>query len=448
MKTKKNINKKETKKYFKRKTKKLVKKNVNSKCIDIFKKTGLPDVKYLENPICNFCPLYEYKENVKENVVACCFFKMRSGGYKYFNKYVNGIKYLCELVDNELNDFVVKLFIDYSIYEDKKIMSILNNIKNIKIVLFSCKYYCVGKYHLGTFGTIVRMFPIFNLPNNDNNIVILEDIDYDRKIMKSMNSGFSKLRKVYNKKELDSVDVYFQGDLYKQHLNILWGIRHKHIINDIKIPYPYMWEFIFLKKINFNIMKKYLITSFHKKKQITPYYKKLVKYNSFDRLCDDFVCYGFDEQFSSIILIEKLIKDKKSLLINIHIDKLKPFELSDRISNKHIRLTKKFNNYINFLCQNTTVENKNLTNIEKQNYIKQLFKDNKTNIKKFNYEQKIVLNNLNNLFEKMLKEKDTFLLDLETIKIYCDNNKKDLLKYTVINGYNNNLKEKNVTNIF
>jgi len=43
--------------------------------------------------------------------------------------------------------------------------------------LFSCNEYCRDKWHLGTFGTLLRMFPVFDLPNNDAGVVIIADID-------------------------------------------------------------------------------------------------------------------------------------------------------------------------------------------------------------------------------------------------------------------------------
>ena len=109
---------------------------------------------YFQNPICSLIPLYHPNQR-KQNIVSTCLFRMRKGSYKNFNRYVNGIFHL----SNSLQDsFKLRLFIDYSIYNDVNLFNRIANIRNIQIVLYKCKYFSISKYHLGVFGTIMRLF--------------------------------------------------------------------------------------------------------------------------------------------------------------------------------------------------------------------------------------------------------------------------------------------------
>ena len=54
-------------------------------------------INYLENNICKFEELKPINYNIKKNIISASLFKMNTGGYKNFNKYLDGIIKLSEI---------------------------------------------------------------------------------------------------------------------------------------------------------------------------------------------------------------------------------------------------------------------------------------------------------------------------------------------------------------
>lgn len=146
---------------------------------------------YLSNPICNFDILTEINYNKKKNILSTCFFKMLKH-YKNFNIYVNGIKKLLNLV-KEQDIYILRIFIDEHIKNDKNIFELLYNTKNVELIIFKCDNYIVDNYHKDVFGALVRLFPLFDFDNNDSNNVIIIDIDLN-------NNDLIKLKNLINYK--------------------------------------------------------------------------------------------------------------------------------------------------------------------------------------------------------------------------------------------------------
>ena len=75
---------------------------------------------YLENSICTFKPLFDIDYTKKKNIISTVFFRLEGGEYKSLDKYLNGIKELHKFYKNNLPNFHIRMFIDNSIYSDKK----------------------------------------------------------------------------------------------------------------------------------------------------------------------------------------------------------------------------------------------------------------------------------------------------------------------------------------
>lgn len=411
------------------KTKKL--KTHKHECIDIMKIPELhnKDVGYLQNPICKFIPLYDYKKNVKKNIVSCCFFKMRKGGYKNFNKYLNGLKVVSNHIKTELgNSFVLKLFIDYSIYKDEKIMNYIQKIDNVELVLYSCNNFCINEYHLGTFGTLVRMFPVFNLPNNDTNHVIMADIDYDEKHGRLF-GRYTNLFNIYTTDELNTVELAIKGGPRN---NNFMDYKRKYIIDNVIIPYTTFHNVISFKKINFKSLKNYLNKVFKEHKHNSPYY-----ISNEDRIkkCDKYICFGLDEEYLNSILIPYLIRNKRSILINLVINKLGPFYFINSIQKYDSKFQKIVKNLLVGIMPN--IEHSNYNKI--YNYFINIFYENNKVIdsSKYNNTQKELIKRLDILYKNMLIDNNTFLVNKDALKIY--NLIEGKLRINYIKGYNNKL---------
>jgi len=163
---------------------------------------------YLQNEICEFIPLTPIDYTIKKNIIVTSLFKMSSGGYKNFNKYLDGIKILSDVAKKY--NMSVRIFIDHTIHDDNIIMKYLNKFNNITLILYKCNSFLVNKHHVGVFGTLVRFFPLFDFPNNDSNIVLLADADtkyYQVRYIHFINSNID--------------DIIVSSIKYKNPLNIL-----------------------------------------------------------------------------------------------------------------------------------------------------------------------------------------------------------------------------------
>jgi hypothetical protein len=130
---------------------------------------------YLDNDICNFELLFPLDVTKKKNILSTCFFRM-SKHYKNLNTYINGLKRIIKIVDQQ-NNYTLRIFIDENIKNDPEIFKLLQSSSKVEIVIFKCSEYMNEQYHFDLFGTLVRLFPCFDFPNNDADRVIVIDID-------------------------------------------------------------------------------------------------------------------------------------------------------------------------------------------------------------------------------------------------------------------------------
>jgi hypothetical protein len=142
---------------------------------------------YLKNDICEFETLFDLNLQKKVNIITTCFFKM-GNHYKNINKYIDGLKKIVKLINSQ-NVYMLRIFIDQNVKDDKDIFNLLTSNNKIQIVLFKCLKYMKSSYHIDVFATLVRLFPIFNFENNDSKQVIVIDIDlHDDDIDKLVNA--------------------------------------------------------------------------------------------------------------------------------------------------------------------------------------------------------------------------------------------------------------------
>lgn len=141
-------------------------------------------LKYLENDVCDFELLFNIDYNKKVNILSTCFFKMGKH-YKNFLIYLNGLKKIIRMLEKQ-DRYVLRIFIDKNIKEDKEIFKVLKSSEKVQIVVFKCHKYMEGNYHIDVFGALVRLFPIFNFKNNDAENVIVIDIDLNNEDTKTL----------------------------------------------------------------------------------------------------------------------------------------------------------------------------------------------------------------------------------------------------------------------
>jgi hypothetical protein len=306
---------------------------------------------YLENNICKFTPLFKIDYSKKIKIVSTVFFKMKDSGYKPFSRYMMGIKYLANTIKKLLPDFVLRLFIDDTIYRDSNIMDYLNNIKDIQLVHYSCQNFIANGFHRGTFGTLVRFFPMFDFKNNDADHVIITDIDWhnDRNVENRM-----RIIRTYNNlkknKKLNNLHVFIDSSF--THMGKLYTYLKK-----LKMIAPMIIaaEILSTVKTNHKILETYLL-ELDKTNKICSNYSQDIDYLCKKSKNKKFV-FGIDEYFLNNVFIQYLEENKLEFGIRIHftmtnIIYYKLFKnydtnkLSDELSEKDKIILKKFFNYI------------------------------------------------------------------------------------------------------
>lgn len=385
---------------------------------------------YLKNSICNFTPLFDIDYTKKKNIYSASFFKIKKGGYKDFSKYVDGLDSLYHHIEKKHPDYSLRLFIDDSIYKDKKIMNRIKKLKNIELVHYNCPNFIIDNiYHRGVFGTFIRFFPMFNFKNNDANIVITIDIDFDEKYPIPQ---LYKIRSSINIKFIDNIYYICRG-------NLLRGKKHKLIKYNKIIPYIYASYFISLKRFKKNIIIDFLLNiENYSSKNLKSIYDSDIKNTGNNKFV-----FGSDEYFLNYILIENSLINNLSYSVYYTYNINGPFYTTNL---KWDSLTKdekmKSNNVIDFILNN---KNSSLSYHDKFKKLdKIIYTNKKNNITKKKIE---ILNRLNKLYE-MLYEKKIFFgyfkedfLSL-AIKNYKDNiiSKETIVTYINNKSYENILK--------
>lgn len=267
---------------------------------------------YLENSICQFTPLFPINYSSKKNIVSTVFFKMPHSGYKPFTNYLNGIQHLSNTILKKLPNFSLRLFIDPSIHNDPEIMSFLNKIPNLELILFHCPSYTKNNFHRGTFGTLIRFFPMFNFPNNDANHVLVTDIDWS-----SESNVEDRLRiiKTYNtlqeNNDLNNLHLFIDGSIH--HL----GYQYTYL-KELKTIIPILIAAFIIncERIDGKLLENF-IGDVDKSGNIYSNYSKDLKHLERKSKNRKFV-YGVDEYFLNHVLVQYLEKNKLEFGIRIH----------------------------------------------------------------------------------------------------------------------------------
>ena len=412
------------------------KSKIYKKCISFEKllKEKHYNSNYLKNPICKFIPLFDFNPNIKKNIVSACFFKMRKGSYKNFNKYLNGINILYDVINEQLPNFTLRLFIDMSIYNDENIMKMLNKLEKIEIVLYCCEFYERNDvYHLGTFGTILRSFPLCDFPNNDSERVIIVDIDVIESNKYNVLQSYIELIKNYSDKELNSLYLFGSGNPYMVLNDKKYIIDNKYIK-----PYIIIDRIIGFKKIPNKLIINFLY-NLKKTKQIfsTYYISKIDKLKK----CDEYICFGIDEYLINDIIIPYLLRKKYSLLFLVICNiQSTIFYFNKEV---YINLKNKYYSYINFLIKNIDPKLFKSNNIKELiDFINNIFyKDNNVILQsELNEVHKLILKNYYDLFYDVYTKKDFSIFNKDTLDIILSKDMIGYLKKVKYINYNNNLK--------
>lgn len=255
---------------------------------------------YLKNGICNFKLIGRskfYKEG--KNIISMCLFKLPQS-YKNFDIYINGLKTWISLLEKIKSNFIIRIFIDHNILNDKEIMSVINSSKFVEPVLFLCADYVLNKYHQDLFSTLIRFFPLFDFQNNDARSLLIVDIDLNLVISENFLIFYKYV--LTNHDKINNFSFY--TNFYETFLN------NKE---------PYLYAGILFKPKKIKYQKKYILDFIqfeNKLKYNNKYYQRvdkgLTSKNKADRLNktrNKQFRFGIDETFLNEYFFKKCVSD-------------------------------------------------------------------------------------------------------------------------------------------
>lgn len=256
-----------------------------------------------------------------KKVVSTVLFKLASGDYKSFEKYINGIKHWMHNIENFMPaGYVLRIYIDDSITTDKtiydKIKKSMETYRNrLEVVeyfapAFRSKIHKVG--HKSVFGTIVRFLPIFE-PESASEIseVAIRDLD----VFEFRTGKFLTHWKTFDENPEYRTLIYIT-DYFPAHLTKIGKIP---IIERIKM-FIGAGTVAFKDKYPISLLDTFLEDSLNprsemNKKYIFPSLAIHEERKKGNR--EDNIFYGFDEFFVNIELIEH-VDDKSTLYVKFY----------------------------------------------------------------------------------------------------------------------------------
>ena len=173
---------------------------------------------------------------------------------------------------------------------------------NVEIILYTCPDFVIDNdYHRGTFGMIVRFFPIFNFKNNDANYVFISDLDIqEHDIVYYKN--ILDLLKTNNLK--DRLNFFYTG--YKYFRANYWYKTPK-MLNEKKIlPFYASLRLMSFKRLDGSSLLEY-INNFKKYRSdiYFIYSRSEGSESKIKNSNDEYIFYGWDEYYLNSLFIDK-----------------------------------------------------------------------------------------------------------------------------------------------
>jgi len=282
------------------------------------------------------------------------------GPYREFDKYTRALEKLLNHTHNNTFEFDVRVYFDDSCLFE--ITPLINKYKDVEFFKFNYPPLRIGKFHDGTFGSIVRLLPIFEIARVEDKIhdykyVWIDDIDI---LPKNLNLND------INMLQLRGFNTYFLSIF----CYIRPWIKTEHNFN---MNFPLVTDI----KLDNRIFYKYIDDLANNR--LKDVIEKILKYRP-DRYKYDYPVrhpYGMDEYFTNYIIYDKLTRYKTFVKYQIEIfPLLKSISFTNNLDQKYKEI---FNSL--FELQNIaykTTDRKIIININ-NTYIK-LFNKLDTNI--------------------------------------------------------------------
>jgi len=316
--------------------------------------------------------------NRKKNLLSLSIVKI-IGPYKDFFKYTNGLNRILEHTNNNTYNFDVRVYFDDTVLLEIK--NLINKYKNVEFYKFNYPPLRVGEFHNGTFGSLIRLLPLFeHHPDNSHmyNYIWIDDIDVLPKYINlniinsshitGFNTYFSSLfcyyrpwfkhSHNYNMNFPLITNVKLDPKIFYRYINDLANDKYKNIIEEIlnfrpdkykynyKIKHPYGMDEYFTNNIIYNQLTKYN-TYVAYNTDVTPLLKNISYTNGIDENYKEILKSLLDLQYMTYKATDiKVLRDINNTYIKLF-NKLNTQKLFALISEDKIKYIKEYIEFIN-----------------------------------------------------------------------------------------------------
>ena len=327
---------------------------------------------------------YDGAKNIKKyNLISCSAFISKTA-YKDTIIYLNGLKELCNNFKLIHKNCVLRIYHDRSIIEEiheKKNInqevknhwkpffeSIVNNKKkNIQLILYEFKQFQYKSgIHIGTFGSMARMLPLFE---NDKKVNLVNIVDIDLEINHNMIKIIKEVMnnwKKYGNFFWESVLCYFTNpwtNVGGINRKIYVRIRNGTILTDVKFPKKILKDFLTCVLNTCPDIKKY-------KKQLEDKNKftSIKSFNKYKTTSSKKFFYGLDEFFTNKYLLTFLIKNKIKFSTYVKGDFFRTLNRLNHITDNYTKYTKNqekmIRKYFKFILESEYDSKKSLQTLD------------------------------------------------------------------------------------
>jgi len=323
---------------------------------------------------------YNTIKTKNRNLLSFVIFKM-IGPYREFNKYLNHLKSVIDIYFTKIfeSNYDMRIYFDNSCKNE--INAFIKSYKEIEFYQFNYEPLRVGEFHNGTFGSIIRLLPLFDKEDISYEHIWLDDIDiYD------IDFSIMKFFEINSLKKIQTIaSSMFCYDKP-------WA-KNKYNLN---------FPIITSVKLDMNILLQYLDDIVHDKyKDIID---EILKYRS-DKFKYDYDIkfpYGMDEYFTNNIIYKDLTRSAYTIYDFNLTRKLRKIYVSNVIQDsREVDIVKQLLSLDKTLWK---VQNKTMRNDIINTYIRLLNRIDQKNLK--NYFIKINSLSCLNEFYKFLKTSD------------------------------------------
>lgn len=233
-------------------------------------------------------------KNNKKNLISCSFFAMKLS-YRNFSKYENYLKKFC-LNAQKLEDYTIRIYVDKTTKDNPTLKEVYDLYDNIEIIEYECKEFLIDNFfHNGTFGTLVRLYPLFD-QNDKHEIVRVSDIDLTESYF------LNKEQRKMDQYDLDYFFLTYFG-YFKEWVNpnLFTNMAAGFILSKVKFPIKMFDDY--LNELHENKSNTKTSILVNKIRESTQY--KYVEINNY-------LPYGIDELFLNYYLYPYIIQNKIS----------------------------------------------------------------------------------------------------------------------------------------